>query len=110
MGNPRYIVNLKLVNKENLPALRELLAGKEYVKAEELKGMFLNATIWVDQETGQVPRLPHKRQLVDVNLDYVPNAEGTEEVLRVTDIFVKPGKKAPKVNMEAFLALGEEEA
>ena len=106
-GNSRYIVNLKAVLKENLPKLAKMLANAEYVRADELKGLFLNATIWVDQETGAIPTLPHKRQKVSVNVDYVPSQDGDEEVLRITDIFIQPGKTAPKVDMTAFLALAE---
>ena len=109
-GNPRYIVNVKAVLTENLPILAELLGEQEYVIAEEVKGLFLNATIWVDEETGTVPALPQKRELVNISTGFVPSANGGEDVLRITDIFVKPGKKASKVNLEAFKALAQKEA
>lgn len=100
-GNPRYIVNVKAVLREDLAKVAELLHGKEFVKADDLNDVFMNGNIWVND--GVVPELPMKRENITVTIDYVTNREG-EEVLRITGIQVQPVKKAPKIDLDALFA------
>jgi hypothetical protein len=104
--NPRYIVNVKAILKEDIPAIKEMLAGREYIEADELRPYFLTGTIWVNDE-GPAPELPMKGELVDCAFDYVPNRDG-EEVLRITSMNVLPAQKAPKVDLDAMFADDEQ--
>jgi len=104
-SNPRYIVNVKAILKEDIPAIREVLKGKDYVNAQEMRDFFLTGTIWVNDD-GVQPEIPMKGELVDCAVDYVPNREG-EEVLRITSMNVLPAVKAPKVDLDALF--GEDE-
>jgi hypothetical protein len=103
-GNPRHIVNVKAVLESNLPALQELLKGKEFVKADDLRGLFLNASVWGADPGQDAPTIPHKRQRVDINVNPVVDKMTGEEVLRITDIFVAKPLQAKKVDMKALFA------
>jgi hypothetical protein len=105
--NPRFIVNVKAILQDDIPALQKLLKGKEFIQAEALRPYFLTGTIWVGDD-GSVPELPIKGEQVECAIDYVPNRDG-KEVLRITAMNVMPAQRAEKVNMAAFHADAEEE-
>lgn len=100
-GNPRFIVNLRCILASDLPKVRELFKGKDFVKADALKGIFMNGNVWVNE--GSTPNVPHRKQHVEIIVDYVEDREGNQ-VLRVTDIFPAAAKSAKKINLDAMFA------
>lgn len=105
--NPRYIVNVKGLLKEDLPAIRELVKNRPVVPASEMREFFLTGTVWVNDD-GEEPEIPMKGESIECAIDYVPNRDG-EEVLRVTAINVPRAKKGKKVDLEALLASDDDE-
>lgn len=107
-GNPRFICNLKGILKSNLPQLAKVATG-EHIRYEDLKGLFLNGSIWVNQETGVAPALPHNKSFVDVRVDFVRNQDDTEDVLRITDIYVKEPVEAETLDLSVLSIMAEQE-
>lgn len=102
-GNPRYIINVKAVLQSSLPKIKQILKGKEKVKADMVNEVFMNGTIWMNEDGTTSQPVPHKRQRVEVAVDFVENRDG-EQVLRITDVFGAPVKKATKIDLDALFA------
>jgi hypothetical protein len=100
--NPRYIVNVKAILKDDLPAIKEVFAGREVIPAEELREFFLTGTIWMNDD-GVEPETPMKGEEVECAIGFVPNRDG-EEVLRITAMNVKAAQRGQKVNVDALFA------
>ena len=92
-----YIVNLKAIAADKVPALKALLekhAGKEEFPIEETKGLFLTGTLFAN--SAKAVELPIKNEKVVCSIGTVEDREGNE-VLRVTSLNVRPAQKATKL-------------
>ena len=94
-GNPRYIVNLKAIRRTDLGKVVELLRGKEYVRAEEIKPFLLTGTIW----DGENVTLPMKGEFVNCNIDWVYSPAQDKDILGVKTIGVKKAVRGTKFDM-----------
>ena len=104
-GNPRYIVNLKLVRVEDVPKVIEALTGKEFVKASEVQANFMTGNIWPNDLGEFTQSIPMKKELVEVNIDEVTSKSTGEVKLGVVgNVRVKEARKADKFNMQAAFA------
>lgn len=97
----RYIVSLKAIAPDKIPAIREVFNGKEEVAIEDTNGLFLTGSIWKNGD--EQPALPMKGETVEVTVGYVASQDA-EEVLRVTNMRVLAAKKATKFDVAALFA------
>lgn len=91
-----YIVNLKAIAADKVPALKALLEkyhDKDEFPIEETKGLFLTATLFAN---GKNLELPIKNEKVVCSIGTVEDRE-KNEVLRVTSMSVRPAQKATKL-------------
>jgi hypothetical protein len=95
-----YIVNLKAIAVDKMPAFKALLEKYKNVEQfpiEETAGLFLTASIFVN--SGKTPELPMKNERVHCSIGTVKDKEGAE-VLRVTSLNVRAAAKATNLLTE----------
>ncbi len=100
-GRQRYIVSLKAIATDKLPAIQEVFGASEEVAIESTNGLFLTGSIWKNE--GETPALPMKGEEVEVTVGEVASQDG-EAVLRVTNMRVLAAKTAKKLDVAAFFA------
>lgn len=95
----RHIVNLKAIAIDKLSQVQALFQSSEEVEIDQTNGLFLTASIWAEE--GKTQELPMKGETVDVTIDNVVSREG-EEVLRVTNIRVRPSTAPAKLSLASL--------
>ena len=95
--NSRYIASFKAIAKDKFTQLKETFKDIEEVDIEQTNGLFLTANIW---NNGSV-ELPMKGEKVECNIDFVEARDGSS-VLRITNIKLRPAKKADKLDLSSF--------
>lgn len=95
---PRYIVGLKAIAEDKYAQVREVFKDSEEVEIDQTNGLFMTANIW---KTGNEV-LPVKNEIVDCIVDYVPNKESGEMVLRIVSIKVRKATVADKLDVIKF--------
>lgn len=98
----KYIVNLKAVPKDKLDKLKALFAGGvQEVPIEEVRDIFLTASIWVDNDAVN-PLLPMKGEKVICSIGYVPNREKDALLLRVVQLTQQPVTQLEEVEWSSI--------
>lgn len=97
-GKKSYIVSLKAISPDKLPALREVFADNEEVDIEQTNGLFMTANIWKNGE--ETPALPMKGEKINCTIAEVPNRDG-EPVLRVNNTQVQAAHVATKLDLQS---------
>lgn len=107
-SSSRYIVNLKAILRSDIPELKTKFGQAQFIKADELNNMFLNATIWINE--GQTPNIPMKGEMVLCNIGYVYSPQQGKDVLRVTGIHVSEPQEAEKLDLDVLFPEDEKGA
>lgn len=102
--NPRYIASFKAIAVDNFPQLKEVFKDAEEVLIEQTNGLFLTANIW--KTPGRQAQLPMKGEKVECNIDFVKAREGEGQVLRITNIKLRPALVANKLDISSFFKDG----
>lgn len=104
-GSDKYIVNLHAIFPDQLPKLKALFADPKVteVPIEETNGLFATASIFVN-DPKNTPYLPMRGEEVFGNVDWVPNAEKTGQLLRFTNIQVLPPTQVDGLSLEELFA------
>jgi hypothetical protein len=98
----KYIVTLRAIPADKFAKIKELFANTEEVPVEQMKDVFLTASIWIN-DPENLPKLPMKGEIVVGNIDLVPTREDRSKyVLRVQHIALQPAEVAPVLDWDGF--------
>jgi hypothetical protein len=96
------IVTLRAIPADKFAKIKELFANTEEVPVEQMKDVFLTASIWIN-DPENLPKLPMKGEIVVGNIDLVPTREDRSKyVLRVQHIALQPAEVAPVLDWDGF--------
>lgn len=98
----KYIVTLRAIPADKFPKIKELFKNTDEVPIEQMRDVFLTASIWVNNPE-QLPQLPMKGEKVMASIDLVPTREDRNRyVLRVVGIALQPAAVAPTIDWDGF--------
>jgi hypothetical protein len=92
-SHPRYLINLRVISKENLAKIQARMGNREEVSYRFIRDLLLTGSIFEHRVKNPI-ELPTKGEQVIITFDYV------DDDLKCTHVSLIPRKKLKQVDIE----------